>query len=107
MLPPVWLITGSSSGFGKALTFLALRSGHKVIATSRNPVKSPELVAEVQELGGEWHTLDVCSPESELSTAVQKAISVYGRIDIFVNCAAYALIGAFETLRYVFLCSYI
>ncbi|TVY38278.1 Hydroxysteroid dehydrogenase-like protein [Lachnellula subtilissima] len=97
--PPIWFITGCSSGFGTSLALLALRSGHKVIATSRNPSKTPGLVSEVESLGGVWHTLDVCAPEPELAKAVEKAINVWGRIDILVNAAGYALLGAFETIR--------
>ena len=99
--PPIWFITGCSSGFGTSLALLALRSGHKVIATSRNPSKTPALVSEVQSLGGVWHTLDVCAPEPELAKAVEKATNVWGRIDILVNAAGYALLGAFETIRYI------
>ncbi|KAH6679106.1 putative short chain oxidoreductase/dehydrogenase [Halenospora varia] len=95
---PVWLITGCSSGFGKALAFHARKSGHRVIATSRNPAKTPELVSEFESLGGIWHSLDLYSPESVLAEVVEKATSVYGRIDILVNCAAYALLGAFECI---------
>ncbi|TVY86263.1 putative oxidoreductase, partial [Lachnellula willkommii] len=98
MSPPIWFITGCSSGFGKSLALLALRSGHKVIATSRNPSKSPDLVSQVEKLGGVWHALDVCSPEPELAKAIEKATSVWGRIDILVNAAGYALLGAFETI---------
>jgi len=100
MSPTVWFITGCSSGFGTSLALLALRSGHKVIATSRNPSKTPELVSEVEKLGGVWHALDVCSPEPELAKAIEKATNVWGRIDILVNGAGYALLGAFETIRY-------
>jgi NAD(P)-dependent dehydrogenase (short-subunit alcohol dehydrogenase family) len=97
----VWFLTGSSSGFGRALTLLALRKGHKVIATSRNPSRTPELVQEVKSQGGTWLALDVTAPEKEVEEVVQKAIGIYGRIDVLVNCAGYALIGAFETIRCV------
>jgi len=98
MSSPVWLITGCSSGFGLSLALIALRSGHKVIATSRNPSKTPALVAQVEALGGVWHQLDVCSPEAELQEVLRKAGKVFGAIDILVNNAAYALLGAFETI---------
>jgi NAD(P)-dependent dehydrogenase (short-subunit alcohol dehydrogenase family) len=98
---PVWFITGCSSGFGFSLALLALRSGHHVVATSRNPSKTPKLVSQVESLGGVWHVLDVSAPESELSIAVDKAMAVRGRIDVLVNNAGYALLGAFETFRCV------
>lgn len=43
--------------------------------------------------------LDVCSPD--VTSILDKAISVHGRIDILVNNAGYALLGAFETFRSV------
>lgn len=100
--PPVWFITGCSSGFGFSLARHALRSGHHVIATSRSPTKTPDLVAEIISLGGVWHILDVAAPEEDLAIKVERSTAVYGRIDVLVNCAAYALLGAFETFRYVF-----
>lgn len=95
----VWFITGAGSGFGLSLALLALHNGHRVIATARNPSKTPEAVSQVEKLGGVWHTLDVTNPEPELAKAVEKAISVYGRIDILVNSAGYAILGGFETIR--------
>jgi NAD(P)-dependent dehydrogenase (short-subunit alcohol dehydrogenase family) len=98
--PPVWFITGCSSGFGAALSLLALRSGHKVIATSRNPSKNADLVSQVEKLGGTWLALDVCSPETELAKTIEKA-SIHGPIDVLVNNAGYALLGALECFRSV------
>lgn len=70
--------------------------GHKVIATSRNPSKTPEAVSEVKALGGEWLQLDVCSPN--LEGEIKKALGIYGYIDIVVNNAGFSLLGAVETI---------
>lgn len=94
----VWLVTGSSSGLGLSLTLLLLRLGHRVIATSRDPSKTPELVDQVTSLGGHWLPLDVTNPASEISQVVDKASAIYGQIDVLVNCAAYAQLGAFEAI---------
>lgn len=59
-----FLITGCSSGFGLSLARIAQAGGHKVIATSRNPSKTPDLVKEVESKGGRWIQLDVDSPGS-------------------------------------------
>ncbi|KAI4171643.1 MAG: hypothetical protein LQ343_004121 [Gyalolechia ehrenbergii] len=59
-----WLITGCSSGFGLSLTRIGQANGHKVVATSRNPSKTPDLVSEVESKGGKWLQLDVDDPES-------------------------------------------
>lgn len=98
---PVWLITGCSSGFGLALSILVLKSGHRVIASSRNPAKNLELLSQVESLGGVWIALDVCTPEFELAKTVEYAISIYGRIDVLVNSAGYSILGAFECIKSV------
>jgi NADP-dependent 3-hydroxy acid dehydrogenase YdfG len=59
-----FLITGCSSGFGLSLADIALAGGHTVIATSRNPSKTPELVKEFESKGGKWIQLDVYRPNS-------------------------------------------
>lgn len=96
-MAPVWFITGCSSGFGASLALLALRNGHRVIATSRNPSRSPEIVSEVENLGGKWLALDVCS--TIVAEVIEDATKIYGQIDILVNNAGYALLGAFESIR--------
>jgi NAD(P)-dependent dehydrogenase (short-subunit alcohol dehydrogenase family) len=91
---PVWFITGCSSGFGTGLALTALNMGHRVIASSRNPSRTPDLVSQVQSLGGYWLTLDVTSPNA--SDVVKEALKIYGHIDYFVNNAGYGLLGAIE-----------
>ncbi|KAI6147454.1 hypothetical protein BKA82DRAFT_999355 [Pisolithus tinctorius] len=44
--PKVWFITGSSSGFGLAVTELALQRGDKVVATLRKPIVLAELTSK-------------------------------------------------------------
>ena len=100
---PVWFITGCSSGFGRSLALLALRNGHRVIATSRTPSNTPNDVSQVEKLGGTWLELDVGSPAA--TSILDKATAIHGRIDVLVNNAGYALLGAFETFRYSHPCS--
>lgn len=97
--PLVWLITGSSSGFGKSLTLLALKSGHKVIATSRTPSKEPKLVEEVEKLGGIYLPLDISSSKEELEKVVKQGLETFLRIDVLVNCAGIGILGALEDGR--------
>lgn len=92
-------ISSSGFGFSLALHILASGPGHKVIATSRTPSKTPSQVSQIQSLGGTWLALDICSPESELATFIEKATAIYGTIDVLVNNAGYSLLGAFECFR--------
>ena len=89
-----WLITGCSSGFGLSLTRIAQASGHTVIATSRNPSRTPELVAEVEARGGKWLRLDVDSPDSaQILDSLEKSGQ---EIDILVNNAGWSQFAPVE-----------
>lgn len=94
--PKIYLITGCSSGLGYSLARAAIAAGHKVIATSRNPSKTPEKVAEITSLGGIWAALDVSSPS--LERQFQDAILplANGKIDVVINNAAIAGWSVFE-----------
>lgn len=95
MAAKVWLITGTSSGFGGLLTKAALKNGDKVIATAREPKKIDDLKA----LGAATLALDVVDDEENIKRTIADAIDIYGRIDILVNNAAYILEGAVEESR--------
>jgi short-subunit dehydrogenase len=92
-----WLITGCSSGLGLALTRVIIADGrHNVIATSRNPSRTPELVAEVENAGGRWLSLDVAAPGA-CESLVKKLEDEGQEIDILVNNAGFAIHGAVES----------
>ncbi|KAJ5163677.1 uncharacterized protein N7500_005507 [Penicillium coprophilum] len=93
--PLTWLITGCSSGLGLSLARAAQSNGHMVLATSRQPSRTPELVSEITHNGGEWYPLDVDSPTaaSELLSTLDSAGH---KIDVLVNNAGYAILGAVE-----------
>jgi NADP-dependent 3-hydroxy acid dehydrogenase YdfG len=90
----VWLITGTSSGLGRALAEEALAKGEYVVATARNPDTIKDLTEQYPESA---HTvkLDVTKTE-DIKTAVVEAKSKYGAIDVVVNNAGYGLVGALE-----------
>ena len=90
-----WLITGCSSGFGLSLTRLAQAGGHKVIATSRNPSRTPELVSEIESKGGKWVQLDVNSAQSgDVIAELEKGGD---HIDVLVNNAGHSVYAPIET----------
>lgn len=92
MSPQIWLITGTSSGFGGLLTKAALAHGDKVIATARDPAK----IADLKALGAATLALDVTDTEENVNKTIAAAVEIYGHIDILVNNAAYILEGAIE-----------
>lgn len=85
------LITGCSSGFGKAAAALFLARGWNVIATMRSP--KPTLFEESDRLL--VTALDVTDPNS-VSDAVAEGIARFGRIDVVVNNAGIGLFSALE-----------
>jgi NAD(P)-dependent dehydrogenase (short-subunit alcohol dehydrogenase family) len=91
----VWLITGCSAGLGWALASHVLNQGQLLIATSRNPANTPALVEEVESKGGKWFKLDV-TDETSISQVFATIKATYGSIDVLVNNAGYAVMGAIE-----------
>lgn len=87
------LITGASSGIGRATALLFQSNGWNVAATMRSPEKEVELNQLAHVI---CPALDVQEPAS-IQAAVQETLSAFGRIDAVVNNAGYGLIGAFET----------
>jgi NAD(P)-dependent dehydrogenase (short-subunit alcohol dehydrogenase family) len=90
----VWLITGTSQGFGRELVRAGLQRGDSIVATSRKP---ESVASSFPGAADRLLTLplDLRNPES-ISAAVKKAIARFGRIDVLVNNAAYGLAGAVE-----------
>ncbi|KAL2825108.1 putative short chain oxidoreductase/dehydrogenase [Aspergillus pseudoustus] len=93
---PIWFITGCSGGLGLALARAVLAHGHRLIASSRNPSKTPGLVQEITSQGGQWIALDTTA--DNLEEIVTDAEAVYGYFDVVVNNAGYPICGAFEDL---------
>ena len=88
-----WLITGASSGFGKALALHALRAGDKVIGTTRDLGKAKKSCPELETLHGIWVNLD---PSSKTAEEQFLKISQEYKIHVLVNNAGYAFLGALE-----------
>src|SRR5258708_3646686 len=90
----VWLITGSSRGFGRSLAEAVLAHGDLLVATARNPEQLSDLVAQY---GDHVRTiaLDVTNPE-QARAVVASTVEVFGRLDVVVNNAGYANMAPIE-----------
>src|SRR5258708_11131140 len=89
-----WLITGTSSGFGRTLTELALERGDNVVAT----VRKPSALDDLKERYGNRlrvSILDVTNPK-EIVSVVDEAFDAFGKIDFAVSNAGYIMVGAAE-----------
>ncbi|WUW19572.1 oxidoreductase [Streptomyces sp. NBC_01463] len=90
----VWLITGASSGFGRAIATAALTAGDTVVATARRPEALDDLVAAHPDRAFAVQ-LDV-TDTSRIADVVADTVLWHGRIDVVVNNAGMGLVGAVE-----------
>ena len=92
--PKIFLITGASSGFGRALSEAALADGHTVIGTVRNSEDAKRFEALK---AGRAHAvmLDVTDFEA-IAPAVRGVEAAAGPIDVLVNSAGYGHEGILE-----------
>jgi NAD(P)-dependent dehydrogenase (short-subunit alcohol dehydrogenase family) len=92
--PRIWLVTGASSGFGRAICDAALAAGDHIIAA----VRRPEAVAGLAEAApGRVKTLALdVTDHARIDDAVAEALEWQGRVDVLVNNAGRGLLGAAE-----------
>jgi NADP-dependent 3-hydroxy acid dehydrogenase YdfG len=90
----VWFITGTSRGFGRIWAQAALERGDKVAATARRLASIADLK---EKYGANVLTLelDVTKPE-QVDKVVKQAHAHFGKLDIVLNNAGYALVGTVE-----------
>ncbi len=88
------LITGSSTGIGKATAIYFAEKGWNVAATMRNTEKGADLLSYPNV---KLFTLDVMD-ETSIQNAILDTINTFGQIDVLFNNAGYALVGAFEAM---------
>ena len=87
----VVLVTGASSGIGKATAELLAKKGYVVIGGARRLDKMQDLV----KAGGQAIELDVTDDKS-CKTAVDEIIKRHGKIDALINNAGFAVYGSVE-----------
>ncbi|GAA1524779.1 SDR family NAD(P)-dependent oxidoreductase [Actinomadura kijaniata] len=92
----VWFVTGSSRGLGREFVEAALSRGDKVAATARSTASLEDLVATYGEAVLPLE-LDV-TDRAAVFESVKRAKERFGRLDVIVNNAGYAQIGAVEEL---------
>ncbi|KAI0713762.1 hypothetical protein C8Q76DRAFT_776726 [Earliella scabrosa] len=92
----VWLVTGCSSGLGKALTEELLRAGERVVATLRKPSQIAHLSDAYPSSQLLVCTLDVTN-EAQIQEVFAATREHFGRLDVVVNNAGYGIQGEFET----------
>ncbi|MFM9925169.1 oxidoreductase [Variovorax sp. H27-G14] len=90
--PPVWFITGCSTGFGLELARQAIDRGYRTVVTSRDPATLEGFAATDKVL---VLALDV-TQQDQVVAAVQAAQERFGVIDVLVNNAGIGYFAAVE-----------
>ncbi|GGI43780.1 short-chain dehydrogenase/reductase [Paenibacillus marchantiophytorum] len=96
---PTALVTGASSGFGLLTAITLAQKGFQVIASMRDLGKKDQLLERAKQAGVQSEldvvALDVTNHDS-IEQAVSAIISKYGRIDVLINNAGFAVGGYVE-----------
>lgn len=94
----VFLVSGASRGLGREIVRAAAEAGHRVVAGVRTPASLDDLA----ERYGEQIAvvpLDV-TDDTQVRAAVRTAVDRFGRLDVLVNNAGYANVGAVEDVAF-------
>ena len=89
-----WLVTGCSTGIGRAVASAALVAGHSVLVTARRPEAVQDLV-DAHPGTAVSAALDV-TDRSQIAAAVDRADAAFGGVDVLVNNAGYGYLSAVE-----------
>lgn len=82
-----WLITGCSTGLGRALAQAVLAHGHNAVVTARNAATLEDIASGFPDTALAL-PLDV-TDNAQISSAVEQAQTRFGSVDVLVNNAGY------------------
>src|SRR5688572_14204458 len=93
----ILLITGATSGIGKATVLRFARAGASIAAVGRNETALMELKAQIDSIGSQCLTIsgDI-SHEAEAGNVVSKTVEHFGAVDVLVNAAGHISSGTIE-----------
>ncbi len=93
------VITGASSGIGKATAIVLAKNGAKVVLGARREKRLEQLVKEIKNNGGEaeFSVTDV-RQKDDLTKLVKLAVDKYGTLDIIINNAGVSQLSRIDEL---------
>jgi short-subunit dehydrogenase len=93
----VVVITGASSGIGRATARMFAGRGSAVVAAARREEALEQVAQECRNVGGKALVVPTdVAKEDQVRALAEKALESFGRIDVWVNNAAVSLFGRFE-----------
>jgi NAD(P)-dependent dehydrogenase (short-subunit alcohol dehydrogenase family) len=96
----VLVVTGASSGLGRAIARDAGRRGANVVVTARNEEALENCAAEIERAGSEAIAVPAdCSRQEEVEQVVARAVERFGRIDTYVANAIVTVYAEAERLE--------
>jgi 3-oxoacyl-[acyl-carrier protein] reductase len=88
LINKVAIVTGASSGIGKAIALRFGAEGAHVVVTARRMARCEQTVAQIVKEGGEaWAIQTDVSDERQVERLIEQTVAYYGRLDILVNNA--------------------
>ena len=104
MKEKVVIITGASSGIGRALAYEFAKQGSKVVIGARSHDKLTEIAEDIKLKGGQVAFLQTdVSVEQDCKNLVLTAVEQFGKIDILINNAGISMRAVFEKTELVVL----
>jgi NAD(P)-dependent dehydrogenase (short-subunit alcohol dehydrogenase family) len=93
----VVMVTGATSGIGRAVANRFATAANRVIAIGRNASELGEVAQEITARGGQPATIAIdVTNEAAISNALEQAIGEAGRLDVLVNAAGHIASGSIE-----------
>jgi NAD(P)-dependent dehydrogenase (short-subunit alcohol dehydrogenase family) len=87
------VVTGASSGIGRASALRLAREGARVALIARRRERLDEIVAEIDPAAGAIALSADCADEASISAAIDQAATAFGGLDIVVSNAGIELLG--------------
>ncbi len=96
----VVIVTGASSGIGKAIAIEYARNGANVVLAARNTGKLLRLKLDIEKEGGNAVFVETdVSKEADCKNLIEQTVNKFGKIDILVNNAGISMRASFSKLK--------
>jgi NAD(P)-dependent dehydrogenase (short-subunit alcohol dehydrogenase family) len=99
MTRKVWLVTGASTGLGLATVEELLKTGYQVAATTRSIPRLVQNLGDIDKTNLLPLEVDLTNDDN-IKGAIIQTIAKFGQLDVLMNNAGYAIVGALEELSH-------